>query len=175
MNEAFFIELKRKLAQSDTPQRQVWAKIIIDQDLQLADFSDLLLKDRRTAMRFAWLLSEVGQIQPGKLLRELPYFLKMSEKVKSFPFRTSFAFYWLITSVPEENEGEAIGQLFEFLEDPKMQVTIKSRSAFVLQTLCLKYPEMKPELCLIPEDQASKNTADFAKRAGKIIKELSAP
>jgi hypothetical protein len=167
----FYRELKASLPKSTEGQRQVWAKIIIDQDIDLKELSRLLFCEKKVATRFLWMLSGIGIIKPTKLFGVLPFLLKLSHELDP-AYQTAFANYWLIAGVPAENEAQAIDLSFQWLMDPGITVTIKSRALFVLFNLTEKYPELKNELVLCLEDQLDKHSKDFRKRALKVLNEL---
>ncbi len=171
-NTEFYNELELSLPTSDAEQRRIWASAIIENEFDLKEFSKLLRSENKVATRFLWLLSEIGEKDPSRLFRELPFFFELSDEIKHLDFKTSFATYWLIAGVPLENEARAIDLLFGWLQSAHTNVTTKSRSLFVLFKLTNKYPELKNELKLCLEDQMEKNTNDFSKRARKVLKDL---
>ena len=169
MNLEFQNELENNLAASSTNSRRVWAQFIIAEDISIKDLSNLLFKDKKIAMRFAWLLTEIAEINPPNLYTELPYLWELSGQIQTFNFKESFANYWLIAGLPLENEGEAINFLFGWLQSSSVNVTIKGRAMFVLQKLTEKYPDLIPELLNSIEAEKEKHTLDFGKRANKVI------
>ncbi len=167
----FYQELESDLPKSTEEQRQIWARIIVEQDLDLRELSKLVFLNKKVATRFLWMLSGVGMIRPQKLFHALPFLFKLFDELDP-AYKTAFANYWRIAGVPPEDEGKAIDLLFEWLLSAQITVTIKSRAIFVLFELTKKYPELKNEfkLCLI--DQMDKYSKDFKKRAGKILLEM---
>ncbi len=61
---------------------------------------------------------------------------------------------------------------FKYLEFPDEALAVKVFSMTVLGNLAKKYPEIKPELKLLIEDQLPHQTAGFKSRAKKILKQL---
>lgn len=171
-NPEFYHELETCLAMSNGEQRRMWASTIIREDLEIKDLSKLLEGERKTAIRFLWLLSDIGIAAPGKLLRELPFLFEACEHLNP-EYKASFASFWLYAGVPVEDEGKAIDWLFHLLLSHETTVTIKSRAAFVLARLTRKYPELKHELRTCLEKQMNKYSADFEKRAVKIVTEIT--
>ncbi len=167
-NTEFYKELASLLPTSTTEKRKMWATTIIEEGITIKDLSELLTGEQKVATRFMWLLSEIGIINPHKLLKELPFLLDLCDTLNPI-YKTSFASFWLIVGVPVENEGRAIDLLFQLLLSNDTNVTTKSRSFVVLFRLTKKYPEIKNELKLCLEDQMDKHTKDFKKRASKII------
>ncbi len=171
-NTKFKNELENSLPNSSSAERQIWATSIIEKGLDIKDLSTLLSCDKKVALRFTWLLSEIGEINPNKLLSALPFLFELSDKIKHIDFVNSFATYWRIAGIPCENEAKAIDLLFGWLQSASTNVTTKSRALFVLFELTKKYPELKNELKLCLMDQLDKNSNDFNKRANKILTQL---
>lgn len=169
----FHQELESHLPTSTADKRKVWATLIIENDCCLKDLSNLLCCDRKVALRFSWLLSEIGELNPSKLLISLPYLLKQSDQIEHFNFIESFATYWLISGVPAENETRAIDLLFGWVLSSHINVTTKSRALKVLVNLSKKYPELKNELSLCLNDQKDKHSKDFEQKATKLLTELA--
>ena len=167
----FYKELEFSLATSTGEQRRIWAATIIEKDIYIKDLSDLLKGEQRIAIRFLWLLSDIGILTPNKLLAELPFLFELCEHLNPI-YKTSFASFWLYAGVPFANEGKAIDLLFHFLLSNDTNVTTKSRALFVLFKLTKKYPELKNELRICLLEQIDKHSNDFKKRASKILIEI---
>lgn len=168
----FYRELEASLAASTGEQRKMWATRIIKDDLEIKELAGLLTGEQKVATRFLWLLSDVGILAPGKLLAALPFLFQFCANLNPV-YKKSFASFWLYAGVPVENEGEAIDLLFQLLLSNDTTVTIKSRGLFVLAKLAKKYPELKPELKICLEEQMDKYSADFKKRAAKLLTEIA--
>lgn len=168
---AFYQELESSLLASNMEIRKVWVATMIEEDVNLKDLSGLLKCEQKIATRFLWLLSEVGQADPNRLYRQLPFLLDLCDQLNPV-YKTSFASFWLIVGVPPENEGKAIEWLFQWLLSADTNVTIKSRAILVLFNLTEKYPGLKNELKLCLLDQMTKYSRDFEKRAGKILRKI---
>lgn len=167
----FYKELKSSLPTSTAEKRKIWATAIIEKNIDIKYLSKLLMCEQKIAIRFLWLLSELGTINPNKLLIELPFLLDLCDDLNPV-YKKAFANYWLIVGVPMENEGQAIDLLFQWLLSADTNVTIKSRSILVLFKLTKKYPELKNELKICLQDQMDKHSHDFKKRASKILIEM---
>ena len=170
-NTEFYRELETSLAASNGGQRKMWATTIIENDIDIKKLSGLLKCEQKIATRFLWLLSDIGILNPDKLLAELPFLLNFCDHLNPV-YQASFASFWLYAGVPPENEGRAIDLLFQLLLSKNTGVTIKSRAVFVLLKLTKKYPELKNEFRICLEEQKDKHSNDFRKRAAKILIEL---
>ncbi len=171
-NIDFYNELETDLPTSTAAQRKVWASVIVNNDLDIKKLSTLLHCNKKIALRFSWLLSEIGALNPNKLLVELPYLLNQSKQIDHFNFTESFATYWLISGVPLENESRAIDLLFQWILSNQINVTTKSRALKVLIHITKKYPELKNEFSICLHDQIDKHSKGFKKKAIKVLTEL---
>ncbi len=76
-------------------------------------------------------------------------------------------------NIPEKYHGEVMHICFGYLESPTEPLAVKCFSMTVLANLAKEYPEIKPELKLIIEDQLPHQTAGFKSRAKKLLKEFA--
>ena len=74
-NTNFYNELQSSLSTSTVEQRKIWAAVIIQKDIDIKAVSELLKCEQKIAIRFLWLLSEIGALNPDKLIIELPFLL----------------------------------------------------------------------------------------------------
>ncbi len=71
--------------------------------------------------------------------------------------------------IPEKYHGRLMTSCFDFIVSPETPVAIKAFSLTVLQHLSGTYPEIRPELKLIIQDQWERATPAFRSRAKKIL------
>ena len=76
------------------------------------------------------------------------------------------------TDIPESIQGELLDICFKYVADPKEAVAVKAFSLSILSRFTQQYPEIIPEIKLLIEDQLPHQTAAFASRAKKVLKEL---
>lgn len=171
-SSTFYEELLTGLPSSDGKQRMVWAKCIIEEQIDIEQLFGLLYEGKKIAMRFSWLLSDVGILNAKSLKNVLPQLFAIRDKVTYADFLYSFAKYWNYVGVPEENKGEAIDLLFRWVEEPKMSVHIKTNAVTVLSRLVKEYPDLKNELMVVLEYQLDKNSVSFKRLAQKLLAEL---
>lgn len=170
--DILFHDLSKHLAESSFEERRVWAKEIVAQPDTLSKLLPLLFGDEKTAYKFSWLLSDIGEADRSVLYSELDYLFEHRHKITAPKFEQQFVKYWRICGVPEANKGEAIGLMFGYLLDPKINTHIKTISLTALHALCNEYPELKNELKLCIEDQLEHSSTSFKKTANKILSEL---
>lgn len=163
--------LLSSLPSSMAVNRTQWARIIVEQDLDLLELSRLLLEDKKVATRFLWLLSDIGQLQPQKLAAILPHLFEIRKQVQ-VDMAHAFTRYWFLCGIPPENEGEAVDMLFDWLLSPKTGVSIKVYAVHNLVQLALKYPDLKEEVKLAIETMLGKSTKPFDKCAEKDLRKL---
>lgn len=172
MPHSLYTTLEKELASSHAVERKGWIDKIINPGVGIKQFFPLLELDQKTGQRFAWLLSELAELDPSAIFNHLPALWTKSNSISNFDFKKSFASYWLICGLPEENESEAIDVLFSWLNSSEHEVTIRSRSALILLELTKKYPELKNELKASLESQVNLHTESFKKRAAAILVKL---
>lgn len=165
----FYKELEYLLAESTGADRANWAVYIVKHKIDLQQLAELLHHDTKTAMRFSWLLSDIGMADSATLKNALPFLFTRAENINTFNFKQSFATYWQIVGVPEEQEALAIDLLFGWLISSDVNDTTKSRALKALVVLTDKHPELKHELNACLRDQLDKNGISFRKLATKHL------
>lgn len=170
---AFFEELRNELPISDAEKRQSWAKSIIENRINLTELSQLLHEDKSVAMRYVWLLTDVGLLNGNTLFHALPFLYEKSKKISHFKFAESFANYWLIAGVPEKQEAEATNLCFDWIRSNEVNVTIKSRAIKVLLSLVRKYPDLKNELSICLREQMNLHTENFRTTVIRALEEIN--
>lgn len=137
----FYNKLKESLPKNNATDRQQWAKIILEQKINLKNLSELLFSEKEIARRFLWLLSDIGSLNHKILNEFLPYLLTVKNQVNYSKLEASFTNFWILSGVPFENEAEVISLLFDWVLSPQLNVTSKSRSFLVLFNLVKSYPD----------------------------------
>jgi hypothetical protein len=134
----------------------------------------LFLNDEyRVVQRAAWPVSYCVDAYPiliNKHWKTLMLHLKkpnLHDAVK----RNSIRFMQEI-DLPEKHHGAIMDLCFTYLESPKESLAVKVFSMSVLANLAKNYPEIKPELKLLIEDQLPHQSAGFKSRAKKVLKAL---
>ncbi|WP_066627850.1 hypothetical protein [Labilibacter marinus] len=69
-------------------------------------------------------------------------------------------------------DGNFINRCFDLIISPQTPVAIKVHAMQLAFNISEEYPELKPELKIILQDQLSLGTGGFKSRAKKLIKEL---
>lgn len=164
--------IEREISQSSVQQRKKWIFQLIDNGCSVIDLFSLMQKDKKTALRFGWFLSELGMHQKEALLGALPELFERRHEVKHIPFEQNFMNYWLIAGIPKENETEAIDLCFELLNSREVNVSIQSRALKLLEGMTRKYPELKEELKMSIEKRENTKNKDFKNKLEKALQRM---
>ncbi len=142
--------------------------------LRFDELFHLFLNDEyRVIQRAAWPVSYCVDAYPiliSKHWKTLMEHLKkpdLHDAVK----RNSIRFMQEI-DLPEKHHGAIMDLCFTYLQSPKESLAVKVFSMSVLANLAKYYPEIKPELKLVIEDQLPHQSAGFKSRAKKVLKQL---
>jgi hypothetical protein len=154
--------------------RKRWARHIIETGIPLADLQSVILSEHPVAMRFSWVLGELGETEPSVVFPCVKYFFAKRRDIRIPHFNRVLAKMFYLAGIPPEIEGEAIDELFKWLLDAGSNVSTKTFSLLALSNVISKYPGLKNEFRLIVEDQLGKNSISFKKKAEKILKGLGA-
>ncbi|MBK8519970.1 MAG: hypothetical protein IPL54_03515 [Chitinophagaceae bacterium] len=136
-------------------------------------FNLFLHDEYRVVQRSAWPMSYCVDVHPSlisKHWKALITYLKkpnLHDAVK----RNSIRLMQDI-ELPEAFHGEIMDLCFTCLESPKEPLAVKAFSMSVLGNLAEQYPEIKPELKLIIEDQLPHQSTGFKSRAQQVLKQL---
>ncbi|WP_152266792.1 hypothetical protein [Agriterribacter humi] len=74
--------------------------------------------------------------------------------------------------IPQRIQGDVLDICFTYVADPKEAVAVKAFSLAILSRFTQQYPEIIPEIKLLIDDQLPHQTAAFASRAKKLLKEM---
>lgn len=168
MNE-FYQILVAQLSASTGTDRVAWAKYIVTELVDLQTLSQLLYADKKTATRYAWLLSDVGMADAAMLRALLPYLFEQRANTNAQKFEQQLVKYWRIAGVPVAQQGTAIDMMFGWLADPKESTHIKTISLDVLQVLIKEYPELGQELKLILATQQGELSVSLRNKIKQIV------
>ncbi len=75
--------------------------------------------------------------------------------------------------LPEDLLGLAAELCFTYLDDPKETIAVRVFSMSVCYNICVKEPELAPELKAILEDHIPHGSTGFKNRGKKILKKLN--
>ena len=135
-------------------------------------FMHLFLDDGyRVVQRAAWPLSLVAEKHPELVIPYLPAIIKkMSEPGVHVAVKRNVVRILQFIDIPEELHGEVMNICFDLLGDQKETIAVRVFAMTVLANLAKTYPDIKPELRTMIEDELSHQpSAGFKARAKKLI------
>lgn len=166
-------ELRSHLPQSDSRLRKDWARRIADQQIPLESFLSLLHGDTKTAQRFTWLISDIGEADPELLSSCLPVLFSLRDQMPFPGMQRGVAKWLLITNVPESIEDEAVKQLFLWMKDPDACIASKSFSARVLVELVFQDRVSKSRVKRVLSKQVGTINKAYSRRMEKLLARVS--
>jgi hypothetical protein len=156
-------------------QLQKTATAVAADQQRFDELMQLFLGDEhRVVQRTAWIISMVADLKPGLVQPYLPAMVARMQ-VSGLPpaVRRNMVRILQQVVIPEALHGEVMNACFGFLSDPKENIAVRCFSMTVLGHLSGLYPEIKPELVTILEDQLEHGaSAGFRSRATKTLKLL---
>ncbi|MCW3787631.1 hypothetical protein [Plebeiibacterium sediminum] len=147
---------------------------IIDRPHLIEELYHLIFTcDKKEQWKAAWLFEHV-YLEDKTIIRP---FLK--DMIKRFPnlqsdgVKRHFSKMLAYSDINNLLDGNFINICFDWLISEKIPVAVKANCMHILYNATKVYPELKPELKMILEEQFDNNTAGFKSRAKKILKEIS--
>lgn len=127
----------------------------------------------RVAQRAAWSVRWAAQKKPEMISAHIKDLVSVLHKnnVHDAVIRNAVRVLQEI-EIPEKYHGEVMDACFQFLEKPSTPVAIKVFSLTTLSNLSKFYPEIKPELKLIIEDNLEHETPAFRARVKRLLLKL---
>lgn len=127
----------------------------------------------RLSQRAAWSVSWAAKKKPEMIAPHIKALVAVLNRKSAHDavIRNSLRVLQEI-NIPVEFHGVVMDACFRFLEQPLRAVAIKVFSLTVLFNLSKQYPEIKPELKLIIEDNWDHQTPAFRSRGARVLKKL---
>lgn len=124
----------------------------------------------RLAQRAAWSVSWAAKKKPEMITPYIKDLVSQMQRIDihNAVIRNSVRIIEQIT-IPEKFHGEVMNACFGFIETAYTPIAIKAFSLTTLFNLSKQYPEIKPELKLIIEENWDSETAAFRSRGKKIL------
>ncbi|WP_336515104.1 hypothetical protein [Pollutibacter soli] len=135
---------------------------------------DLFLHDEyRVVQRAGWPLSTITIAHPKLVKKHLKKIVSYCTKegLHGAVKRNIVRLLQFVT-IPKSMQGEVMDTCFRFVESPDEAVAVKAFSLTVLCNLAKDHPEIIPEIKMLIEDQLPHQTAAFASRASKVLREM---
>lgn len=173
MSLELLAQLRNSLAESDSRARKSWARQISESQQPLEGLLSLLHGDHKTAQRFTWLISDVGEIDVDLLTACMPILFSLRNQMPFPGMPRSIAKWLLLTRVPKSIEAEAFTQLTQWMEDEHACIASKSFSARVLFELAVEKRMPKKKVKKLIQQQVGTKNAAFSGRMEKLLTRLS--
>ncbi len=167
-------EIIKNIGSSYADYRVPLAHKILKQKIPLKELFPILYLEHPTSTRFSWLLGDISVIDPSKSKEIVLEGFKNFDRIKILNFDRTLAKQCLVcgNGLPEKLEGEIVDRLFYWLNKHEISVSTKYYSMMALYHLCKKYPDLKNELMVSIEEQASLNTKNFKNCASKLLTKM---
>lgn len=125
-------------------------------------------EDPLLASRAAWSLTYVVENNPALIKSHFNKLLRRMEE-PGWPdgVRRNIIRSLEFVDLPRQWEGLVMNTCFRFLTDPMEKAAVKASCITILAKLARKFPEIKPELQLVVQDQWDREGAAFRSRAKK--------
>lgn len=125
-------------------------------------------EDPLLAARAAWSLTYVVENNPALIKSHFNKLLRRMEE-PGWPdgVRRNIIRSLEFVDLPRQWEGLVMNTCFRFLTDPMEKAAVKASCITILAKLARKFPEIKPELQLVVQDQWDREGAAFRSRAKK--------
>lgn len=133
-----------------------------------------LSNEYRLAQRAAWSVSWAARKKPELIFPYIKDLVAQLRRTDVHPavVRNSVRVLEAI-DIPEEFHGEVMDACFDIITTHSAPVAIKTFSLTTLYNLSKNYPEIKPELKMIIEDNFENETAAFKSRGKKILQQFA--
>ncbi len=167
--------LKEHLSsRANKPETVSFSLYIIEHPYLIDELYQLIFNDKTKGQwRAAWLFEHI--FLDNKALIS-PYFEDMINKfpkLKQDGIKRHFSKILAFSDINHLLNGDFINTCFDWIIAEDIPVAVKANCMHILYNATKKYPELKPELKMILEEQFNNNTAGFKSRAKKILKEIS--
>ncbi len=173
MNSDLLEQLKKVLPNSHaTRRKEIAAEItnrIVAENFDLEKLLPLVYEPEKVSSRFFWLLSDIAELAPQKLIEIQPKLFALKNKTTYKNIRHSFSRYWSLYGINETIESEALDLLIKWLSDSNSTVSVKVHSMYALEKLCKFHPEITSELIATINEQMGKSTPTFDKSATRVL------
>ena len=132
-----------------------------------------LSSEEKLSQRAAWCLGWAAKINAAMVTPHIKALVDQLERkdVHYAVIRNSMRVLEGI-EIPEALHGDVMNACFGFIETPSTPAAIKAFALTTLFNLTKAYPEIKPELKLLIEDNMDHESAAFKSRGKKILKAL---
>ena len=150
-------------------------RYIGDDAARFAVLMELFFKgEYRITQRAAWPLSYCVRAHPALID---PYFKPLLDNLARKDIHVAVIRNTVRllqdVDIPKRYHGRVMSTCFDFIQSVETPIAVKAFSLTILANLSAQYPEIRPELKLIIEEQWEHATPAFRSRAKKILRDAS--
>jgi hypothetical protein len=133
-------------------------------------FQLFLNGEKIVQQRASWPLSYCVEAHPALINKNLGKLVEnlQKEKLHNAIKRNSLRLLQFIT-IPEKYQGIVMNSCFNYIASPTEAIAVKALSLLILGNMAKTYPEIKPEIKLLIEDQSENCSAAFKSCARRIF------
>ncbi len=151
-----------------------FTKYIIERPYLIEELYKLIFQyNIKEQWKAAWLFEHI-YLEDKRLIN--PYLKNMIQQfpnLESDGVKRHFSKILAYSEINHLLDGCFINTCFDWILSEKIPVAVKANCMHILYNATKIYPELKPELKIVIEEQFNNNSAGFKSRARKILKEIS--
>ena len=167
-------ELTEKIEQCNSKQAVLMLGSYIANNPDFIDHILLLMREMNKPKHWkaAWVFDHVYQEDKGLILPYIDTLITLFKESKSQSVLRICGKLLTFHPVTDKLDGDFINVCFDMLISPNVAVAIKVHAMQLVFNISEVYPELKPELKIVIQEQIPNNTAGFKSRANKLLKKL---
>ncbi|WP_430932756.1 hypothetical protein [Saccharicrinis sp. 156] len=120
----------------------------------------------------AWVLDHVFEESPELLLPYMDPMIELFQTTKSGSIQRIVGKLLSFNDITDKVDGSFVNICFDMLTSQTIPVAVKVHAMQLVYNISTKFPELKPELKLVIQEQIPNNTVAFAARAKRLLKKL---
>jgi tRNA-dihydrouridine synthase len=158
---------------SSKVQTVLISEYVLENPYLIAPLYHLIHSDKpKIQWHAAWVFEHIFIAKPEIIKPYLKEIVSEFHTIENNSVKRHFAKILSLTDINNMANGIFINTCFEWLKSELISVAVKAHCMQILFHLTLKYPDLKPELRIVLEEQIPFNSAGFKSRAQKILKQL---
>ncbi|RYD56646.1 MAG: hypothetical protein EOP56_11385 [Sphingobacteriales bacterium] len=163
-------ELRTKYMKTGADTIAAW---IGDDEDRFAQLMDIYVHGTKAEIqRSAWAMDMVAQKFPGLAAKHIDTIVQRMEQPKLHDaVRRHGARILMMIDMPERIHASVMNLCFDLLADPKQAIAVRCLAMDVLAKLAITYPELKPELIALMENE-EQPSAGFISRRNLVMAKL---
>ncbi len=160
-------------SKASKPETVSFSKYIIQHPYLINELYHLIFRTKiKGQWRAAWLFEHIFLENKDLIAPYIEDMIKRFPELKKDGIKRHFSKILAFSDINDLLNGEIINTCFDWIIAEETPVAVKANCMHILYNATKKYPELKPELKMILEEQFHNNSAGFKSRAKKILKEI---